>query len=1012
MRLRWSSSVVLLLLPGLFADGQSKDKPKWDPSPHIASTDPLRPEQQVKKFRLPPGFEVQLVAADPDIRKPLNIAFDAAGRLWLSETIEYPFPAAAGKGRDAVKILEDFGPDGRARKITTYAAGLNIPIGVLPLTTTDALFYSIPSIFASDGKSRKVLFTGYGFNDTHGMTGEFARGFDGWVYACHGFSNTSVVKNAAGQPTITMTSGNTYRFQPDGSRMEYFTHGQVNPFGLCFDPRGNLYSADCHTQPIYQLLRGAWYPSFGRPNDGLGFGPETITHYPESTAIAGICYYVGGQFPQVFDDCCFIGDVVTNRVNQFRLTWHGSTPKASLERFVQSDDPWFRPVDVKLGPDGCLYVADFYNRLIGHYEVPLNHPGRDRDKGRIWRIVYRGPDGKGQPKPYRDLTKLDAPELVGELASPNLAVRMHATDELVARGDAGAGAVRGVLANGAGVQKVHAMWVLHRLSQASPLLDTAVLANACKEKDAIVRVHAQRILTERAKLTPAERELALAGLKDTDPLVQRCAAEALGAHPEPANLAPLLELRRRVPPEDTHLLHAVRMALRDQMRVTSSNAGLSLRLELANLSESEEQLIADVCPGAHNKVAADFLLQFLGRPKSTGEELQRYAHTVIRYGDSTAVPQITELIVARFPGDLRGQAVLLKTVQHATQERGETVGKKEREFAEKVSHALLGSVNAKDVETGIDLAGAFKLASAQPALLSIAKSPATADALRKNAVSTAVVIDPPGAIKALSEVMLNDAEALAVREQAAMALAGTNRPEAHTALVKTMESAPARLQTVIALGLAGSPQGGEKLLDAVGKGKASPRLVQDRAVELKLRQGKIAGLDQRLAKLTKGLPAIDQRIAALVNQRRVGFLASNADPKAGVKVYEKHCAACHQVAGKGTKVGPQLDGIGIRGLERLLEDVLDPNRNVDQAFRSTTLVLDNGQLVSGLLLREEGQVLVIADSQGKEQRVPKDSVSERIVSQLSPMPSNFAEQIGERDLYDLLAFLLTQRAKE
>ena len=395
--------LALMLTPPLFVAGQQKDKPSWPPSEHIAATEALPPEHQLKKFRLPAGFEIQLVASDPDIRKPINIAFDGAGRLWVTETVEYPFVAAAGKGRDAVKVLEDFGPDGKARKITTFADGLNIPIGVLPLSARQALVYSIPSISlmtAANGDTkagkRQVLFSGYGFKDTHGMTGEFVWGFDGWIYACHGYSNTSQVKNAEGKPTIVMQSGNTYRFQRDGSRIEYFTHGQVNPFGLCFDALGNLYSADCHTQPIYQLLRGAYYPSFGKPDDGLGFGPQTITEYAESTAIAGIVYYAADQYPAAFRDCAFIGDVVTNRVNQFRLSWHGSTPSAKLERFLQCDDPWFRPVDVKLGPDGCLYIADFYNRIIGHYEVPLDHPGGDRDKGRIWRIVYRGPDGKAR----------------------------------------------------------------------------------------------------------------------------------------------------------------------------------------------------------------------------------------------------------------------------------------------------------------------------------------------------------------------------------------------------------------------------------------------------------------------------------------------------------------------------------------------------------------------------------------------------------------------------------------
>src|SRR5882672_8940430 len=140
--MRWRSMLLVaavMVIPGLFVDCQQKDKPKWAPNPNVAPTEPLRPEAQVKKFRLPPGFEIQLVASDPDIRKPINIAFDAAGRLWVTETVEYPFPALVGKGRDAVKILEDFGPDGKARKITTFADGLNIPIGVLPLSARQAL---------------------------------------------------------------------------------------------------------------------------------------------------------------------------------------------------------------------------------------------------------------------------------------------------------------------------------------------------------------------------------------------------------------------------------------------------------------------------------------------------------------------------------------------------------------------------------------------------------------------------------------------------------------------------------------------------------------------------------------------------------------------------------------------------------------------------------------------------------------------------------------------------------
>ncbi|MFN6049528.1 MAG: c-type cytochrome, partial [Planctomycetia bacterium] len=125
---------------------------------------------------------------------------------------------------------------------------------------------------------------------------------------------------------------------------------------------------------------------------------------------------------------------------------------------------------------------------------------------------------------------------------------------------------------------------------------------------------------------------------------------------------------------------------------------------------------------------------------------------------------------------------------------------------------------------------------------------------------------------------------------------------------------------------------------------------------------------------------------------------------------QKHCSACHQIAGKGAKIGPQLDGIGSRGLDRLLEDMLDPNRNVDQAFRQTTLTLKNGQFINGLVLREEGVLLVSADQQGKEIRVAKDQVEERKLSNVSPRPAGFVDQLSNQEFADLMAYMLANKS--
>jgi putative heme-binding domain-containing protein len=1017
-----SLTLLFILLPcAAPLSAQQKEKPKWPPSPHIASTDPLRPEEQIKKIKLPPGFELQLVAADPDIRKPININFDAAGRLWLTETIEYPFAAKEGQGRDAVKILEDFGPDGKARKITTFADKLNIPIGVIPdVGGKGALIYSIPAIYhMTDAKGtgkadrREIFYSGFGFNDTHGMTGEFQLGFDGWIYACHGFSNTSKVKSK-GDTAITMTSGNTYRIKPDGSRIEQWTWGQVNPFGLAFDPYGNLYSGDCHSQPLTMLVRHGWYVSFARPHDGLGFAPHMNTFGSEhSTALCGVAYYAADQYPEEYRGRLFLGDVVTNKINSYQIEWNGASPKAVLKEFLTSSDPWFRPVDIKLGPDGCLYFADFYNRIIGHYEVPLKHPGRDPDKGRIWRIVYRGKDGKSGPQPVVNLAKADVKTLVQALGHANLTVRLQATHQLVERGGKEAVAdlqpiVKNVAQSGDADKKVHALWALARLGQ----LDDDTLAAASSAKQKVVRVHAQRILTEKTNWTPKYAAIAKLGLDDKEPAVQRVALESLAAHPAVNQIEPILMLERKIPAADTHLHYAARLALRDQLR----SPGAWEYVQRVDWRSDDLGNIADVCFGIHAGPAAEFLKTYwAGLAKQnvlSPNFATKYTHHIVRYGSEDSVKWVIDHVQQTHAKNLAAQGNVLKTALQAAQERGLKLTDVERTAAEDIVVRLLQTKPANELQLGVELAAALKLTKTQPQLLAMVGRTNIPEPLRKACITALVSVDAAKAMPTLSAMLLNDKEAIVIREQVANALAGTNHPDAHAALLSALQNAPARLQDTIALGMASSPQGGDRLLQAIEAGKASPRLLQDRGIELRLANTKIANVKERLQKLAKGLPAADQKLQELIGKRRDAFVTFKADAEQGQKVFQKHCANCHQIANQGAKVGPQLDGIGNRGLERLLEDVLDPNRNVDQAFRTTIITTKAGQILSGLFLREEGDVVILADKDGKDVRIEKGQIEERAVSPLSPMPGNFLDALAEPELHHLMAYLLTQRSKE
>src|SRR5688572_18571114 len=236
---------------------------------NIRPTDPRTPEEERKGFILPPGFEIELFASEPDIDKPMNLNFDAKGRLWVSQSFEYPFPTLSGKPTDKLTIIEDTDGDGKADKFTPVSDTLNIPIGILPLND-GAVSFSVPNVYRltdtngdSQVEASKVMFGPFGYQDTHGMVSNFMRGYDGWVHSCHGFTNRSSFAGADGD-SITLVSGNTFRFRLDGSRVEQLTFGQVNPFGLVFDGFGYVYSTDSHSSPLYQLIRGGDYPHFGK----------------------------------------------------------------------------------------------------------------------------------------------------------------------------------------------------------------------------------------------------------------------------------------------------------------------------------------------------------------------------------------------------------------------------------------------------------------------------------------------------------------------------------------------------------------------------------------------------------------------------------------------------------------------------------------------------------------------------------------------------------------------------
>jgi len=1133
----------------------------------IRKSDPLPPDQEQKSFHVPEGFEVQLVASEPDINKPMNMAFDAHGRLWITNTVEYPFPVKGNaKGRDSVKILEDFGPDGKARKITTYAEGLNIPIGLYPFEG-GLIVHSIPNVWLmqdtdGDGKAdkREVLWGPIGFEkDTHGMTSGFRRGFDGWIYATHGFNNDTSFTAKDGS-SVKMNSGNTYRVKIDGSRVEQYTWGQVNPFGLAFDPLGNLYSADCHSSPIYQLMRGGYYPSFGKPHDGLGFGPTMMNHSHGSTAIGGIVFYADDKFPAEFQNNCFIGNVMTCRINRDKLEEHGSTRIAKeATDFLKADDPWFRPVDQQLGPDGCIYVADFYNRIIGHYEVPLTHPGRDRERGRIWRIVYKG-NNAPEPK-MPDLSKANTAQLVATCASPNLNLRMLAMNQLTDRiGKDCVPEVKALMGKGNNPWvKIHCMWVLQRLDA----LDPEILAANAKDESRDVRTHAMKVMSEMATITADQRALLINALQDKDAFVARAAADALGRHPAVENIKPLMDQRAKVPADDTHLLYVVRMAIRNQLK-GEAGAKILAGLPQAGMSEAETAVLAEMALAVPTAESGSFLLRHMQKSTESRDKLSAYLKHAARYIPANDIDTLVTLIQSKFAGDDEFQISLFKPLQEGMTQRGAAMsdavkawaadmagkmlaqaepglawintpvegaatpdpwGVQKRDSADgnkgsafisslpnekftgtlrskvftvpaKLSFFMAGHngppdkndqpknfIRLREADTntqlmeavpprndlaqkfewdlakfegkkaylelvdgdntgayawlaagrftpavvempkgdsndlrlarlnGIETANSLKLSKLEPQIAGFLSNKTIDNETRLAAAKAVLSINPTGNLAAIAKIIADPNEGPTLREKLGQVLADANTPDARALLAGTLAIVPERLQIKLALSLAGNADGAEFLMKTIADGKASPRLLQDKKIRERLDAAKLPELDERIAKLTKGMTAPDAELQKLINKRRAEFDPAKASAQKGQALFQKTCTLCHKLDNVGALVGPQLDGVGARGLERLVEDVLDPNRNVDPAFRYSVVILTDGRVINGLQRREEGETLVFADNTGKEITVSKKEIKTRNESKFSLMPDNFGEVIPQADFNDLMAYLLSKTVK-
>jgi putative membrane-bound dehydrogenase-like protein len=564
-----------------------------NPPPKYQEPPPAR--QSMQHIQVPPGFELQLFASEPDIAKPIAMAWDERGRLWIAETIDYPNDIHPGQpGRDRIKILEDTDNDGKADKFTVFAEGLNVPTGLV-LANGGVIVAQMPDIIFlkdTDGDDkadvRELVVNGFGIRDTHAGPSILRYGFDNQIWGAVGYSGFRGLVNGD-----SLQFGQAiWKMRPDGGTMEHVANFSNNTWGLGFSETFDIFGSTANnTHAVYVGIP----LRFSEEAKGLAprFGSEKIDgHYAMAaitpnvrqvdvfggfTAAAGFNLYTARAYPQEYWNRVALVSEPTGRV------LHRAILEKKGAGFVEKDgwnllasvDEWVGPVDAQVGPDGQVWVADWYNFIIQHNPTPAGfdngkgnaseNPLRDQTHGRVYRVVYKGSPAY---KPM-SLSKDRPAELVKALGNDNLLWRMTAQRLLVERGNKDVvnsliklTKNRKVDALGLNPGALHALWTLQGLGalDGSNRQATAAAVAALKHPAAGVRKAAVQVLP--AGEATMQQVRAAGVLEDRDPQTRLAAVVRLAEIPASDELGAYL-YRMSVSPEvagDEWLSNAVYVA--------------------------------------------------------------------------------------------------------------------------------------------------------------------------------------------------------------------------------------------------------------------------------------------------------------------------------------------------------------------------------------------------------------------------------------------------------------------
>jgi putative membrane-bound dehydrogenase-like protein len=951
---------------------------------------PLSPADSLKAFKVFEDLEIEEVLAEPLVRQPLHLSWDSRGRLWVVQYIQYPAPAGLTlvskdqfwravydkvpppppkhfKGDDKITIHEDTDGDGVLDKHKTFVEGLNIVTavehgagGVWVLNPPYLLFF--PDKDGDDvvDADPVVHLAGFGLEDTHSVANSLRWGPDGWLYGAHGSTVTAAIVRPGldEKPIAHMMGQGIWRYQPESRRFEVFAEGGGNAFGLEIDDQGRIFSGHNggNTRGFHYVQGGYLQKGFekhGPLSNPYAFGYFKQMAHPDVERFTHtFVIYGGGALPERYDGQLLGIEPLQGRVVLSEVMRDRSSFKTrDVGYAVTTSDKYFKPVDIKVGPDGAVYIADWYDRQVTHTR---NYEGNiDKSNGRVWRVTHKGAKLATRRESNRNVSHL-------QLGSENRWERQNAWRELMRKrnedGKILAALLKKQITESSGQRALESLWALNLCE---PISDSNA-AEFLRHQEPQVRLWTVRLLGDRNEISQGTAEMF---------------RELAEKEAEVEVRSQLASTAKRLPAGQG--LPIVRNLLTHHEDVKDIHVPLLLWWAIESKAESDRALVVEFFKDA--KVWEMPMVR-----EVIGERIvKRYAMA----GTQTDLKTCAELLNA---APEREKKKLVAALEEGF--RGRSLARIPKELEGAMAKAG-GESLAFAVRRGE--AGVLEKVSG------FVQDPATPLNKRVEVIEVLGEVKTPGAGYYLTTLLSGEHPA-EVREAAVVALQiYDDTPQVAERLLNHAKKATSPVRTYNVL--ASRTEWAEKLLGAVERAEISARAVPLEIVEkMRANETLVAKVEEVFGpKRELDKAAVDEKLAKFNGMVKSG----SGDPFAGYEVYTMACGSCHKLFGEGGQIGPDLTSYRRDDLETMLMSVVNPSGEIREGFENVIIETKDGRNLSGFLAERYEDAVVLRGLDGESTVVKKEEMLKTRAAGASLMPEGLLDGMEEQQIRDLFAYL-------